>query len=224
MKSSASSASRIRRLPSARLSRREEFIRRLCAAFAPSNPDNCRSLLHGDLDSITMKALEKDRARRYGTPSELAADITRHLNHEPVLARPAGVGYRARKYVRRHRVAVGVAAGLFVLLATFAVVQAVQLRRITLERDRANRITDFMTNMFKVSDPGQARGNQVTAREILDKASSQIESGLASDPELQTQMMMVMGLDIREPRPLRPRPGALQQGRRHSPASPRPRK
>ena len=91
-------------------------------------------------------------------------------------------------------VAVGVAAMLVVLLAAFAVIQALQLRRITLERDRANRITDFMTGMFKVSDPGQARGNQVTAHEILDKASSQIESGLASDPELQTQMMMVMGL------------------------------
>ncbi len=65
----------------------------------------------------------------------------------------------------------GVAAALVVLLAGFAVVEAVQLRRITRERDRASRITDFMTKMFKVSDPGEARGNQVTAREILDKAS-----------------------------------------------------
>ncbi|MGB7266090.1 MAG: serine/threonine-protein kinase [Terracidiphilus sp.] len=169
----------------------------LSAASAPlrsTDPKQLRGLLHGDLDSITMKALEKNRGRRYGTPSELAADITRHLDHEPILARPANVGYRARKYVRRHRVSVGVAAVLVVLLAAFAIVEAIQLRRITRERDRASRITDFMTNMFKVSDPGQARGNQVTAREILDKASSQIESGLASDPELQAQMMMVMGL------------------------------
>jgi len=168
----------------------------LSAASAPlrsTEPRQLQSQLHGDLDSITMKALEKNRARRYGTPTELAADIARHLNHEAVLARPAGVGYRARKYVRRHLVAVSVASLLVVLLAAFAVVQAIQLRRITRERDRANRITDFMTNMFKVSDPGQARGNQVTAREILDKASSQIQSGLASDPDLQTQMMMVMG-------------------------------
>ncbi len=171
--------------------------RNLSAASAPlrsTEPRQLRSQLHGDLDSITMKAIEKDRARRYGTPSELAADIERHLSHQPVLARRASIGYRARKYVRRHSVAVGVAASLVVLLAAFAVLEAIQLRNITRERDRANRITDFMTNMFKVSDPGQARGNQVTAREILDKASSSIESGLAKDPELQAQLMMVMGL------------------------------
>jgi len=65
-----------------------------------------------------------------------------------------------------------VAAGLVLLLAGFAVMQAVQLRRITRERDRANRITDFMTGMFKVSDPSEARGNSITAREILDNAST----------------------------------------------------
>ncbi|MGB7741457.1 MAG: tetratricopeptide repeat-containing protein kinase family protein, partial [Terracidiphilus sp.] len=179
-------------LPSTRLGSDKQ----LAGSAAPlrgTEPKHLKSLLHGDLDSITMKALERDRARRYGTASELAADIARHLNHEPVLARPAGVGYRAHKYVRRHRLAAGVAAMLVVLLAAFAVIQAIQLRRITRERDRANRITDFMTGMFKVSDPGQARGNRVTAHEILDKASTQIETGLASDPELQTQMMMVMG-------------------------------
>jgi len=170
--------------------------KQLATSAAPLRATEPRQLpgqLRGDLDSITMKALEKDRERRYASPSELAADIERHLHHEPVLARQASVGYRAQKYVRRHRLAVAVAAALIVLLTAFAVVEAVQLRRTTRERDRANRITDFMTGMFKVSDPGQARGNQVTAREILDKASSQIETGLASDPEQQSQMMMVMG-------------------------------
>ena len=104
-----------------------------------TEPKQLVSLLRGDLDWITMKALEKDRARRYGAPSELAADIRRYLNHEPVVARPASAGYRLRKYARRHRVAVGVAAGLVLLLAAFSVLQAVQLRRITRERDRANR-------------------------------------------------------------------------------------
>jgi eukaryotic-like serine/threonine-protein kinase len=164
------------------------------------------SLLRGDLDWITMKALEKDRARRYGTPSELAADIRRYLNHEAVSARPASAGYRLRKYVRRHRVTVAVAAGLVMLLAAFSILEALQLRRITLERnhanserdrannerDRATRITDFMTNMFKVSGPSEARGNSVTAREILDKASKDIATGLVKDPEAQSQMMQVM--------------------------------
>src|SRR5262249_13706437 len=64
---------------------------------------------------------------------------------------------------------------------------------ITRERDRANRITDFMTSMFRVADPSEVRGASVTAREILDKASTDIESGLANDPALQAQMMDVMG-------------------------------
>jgi len=150
-------------------------------------------LLQGDLDWITMKAVEKDRARRYGAPSELAADIERYLENRPVLARPASTGYRLKKYVQRHRVGVAAASGAAALLVAFAVTQAVQLRRITRERDRANRITDFMTNMFKVSAPSEARGNIVTAREILDKASKDIGAGLAKDPELQAQMMAVMG-------------------------------
>jgi non-specific serine/threonine protein kinase/serine/threonine-protein kinase len=65
-----------------------------------------RGQLRGDLDWITMKALEKDRARRYGSPSEMASDLLRHLKDEPVLAGAPSVGYRARKFVRRHRIAV----------------------------------------------------------------------------------------------------------------------
>ncbi len=149
--------------------------------------------LRGDLDAITLKALEKERPRRYGSPSELATDIGRYLRNEPVVARPASLGYRARKYIRRHRLAVAVATGLLLLLACFAIVQGMQLRRITRERDRADRITDFMTSMFKVSNPSEARGNKVTAREILDRASNDIDTGLANDPELQAQMMHVMG-------------------------------
>ncbi len=163
-------------------------------------PRQLVSLLHGDLDWIAMKALEKDRTRRYGTPSDLAADLARYLNHEPVVARPASSGYRLQKYVRRHRIVVSAATGLVMMLGAFVVMQGVQLRRTRLERDRANRerdratrITDFMTGMFNVSDPSEARGNTVTAREILDKASKDIGTGLAKDPEAQAQMMWVMG-------------------------------
>jgi serine/threonine protein kinase len=152
------------------------------------------SLLRGDLDWITMKAIEKDRSRRYGTASELAADIARYLNHEPVMARPASVSYRLRKYMRRHRVGVAVAAGLVLLLAGFAVMQAMQLRRITRERDRADRIAEFMTGVFKVSNPEEKVGNAVTAREVLDKAVKDIDTGLSKDQELQAQMMYEMGL------------------------------
>lgn len=163
------------------------------AAERGTEPGQLVSLLQGDLDWIAMKALEKDRVRRYGTPSDLASDIRRFLSNEPVTARPASAGYRLQKYVRRHRIGVALAAGLVLLLAGFATLQAMQLRRITRERDRADRVTEFMSGMFKVSDPSEARGNSVTAREILDKAAKDIDSGLAKDPELQAQMMSVMG-------------------------------
>ncbi|HMK87863.1 MAG TPA: serine/threonine-protein kinase [Steroidobacteraceae bacterium] len=169
-------------------------------------PKQLVALLRNDLDWITMKALERDRARRYATPHDLAADLRRYLAHEPVTARPGSVAYRVRKYVRRHRVGVGVAAGLALLFVAFTLLQGMELRRTAAERDRANqerdranherdrasRIADFMSGVFKVNDPGEARGNSVTAREILDKASSEIEKGLAKDPEVQSQMMQLM--------------------------------
>src|SRR6202167_5335231 len=83
--------------------------------------------LRGELDWITMKALEKDPVRRYGTASELAADISRHLRNEPVIAGPATAGYRMKKYAVRHRIALGAAAGLLLLSAGFAATQAVEL-------------------------------------------------------------------------------------------------
>ncbi len=150
--------------------------------------------LRGELDWITMKALEKDRTRRYGSPAELGADIGRHLHNEPVAAHPPSAGYLASKYIRRHRLGVAAAATGMLLLVGFAITQAVELRRITRERDRADRITAFMTNMFKVSDPSEARGNTVTAREILDKAAKEIDTGLSNDPQLQAKMMHTMAV------------------------------
>ena len=156
--------------------------------------------LRGDPDAVVLKALEKDRKRRYGSPSELAADLGRYLRNEPVSAQPPSAVYRARKYVRRHRLGVAMSAAAVLLLVGSAVTEAIQLRRITQERDRAtrerdraDRITQFMTSMFKVSDPSESRGNTITAREILDKSSTEIKTSLTSDPELQAQMMYVMG-------------------------------
>jgi hypothetical protein len=139
----------------------------------------------GDLDCIVLKALEKDRNRRYATPLELAADVNRYLRNAPVSAHPIGIAYRTRKHVRRHRVGVSVAAAGLVLLIGFAAAQAIELRKIRQQRDRADRITHFMTGIFKVPNPSEARGNSVTAREILDKASQQIGNNLNKDPELQ---------------------------------------
>jgi eukaryotic-like serine/threonine-protein kinase len=80
-----------------------------------------------------------------------------------------------------------------VVFIGFTIAQAVELRAIRKERDRADRITEFMTNMFKVSAPGQSRGNDIRVREILDNASTQIVNGLAKEPQDQARLMQVMG-------------------------------
>jgi eukaryotic-like serine/threonine-protein kinase len=149
--------------------------------------------LRGDADAIALKALEKDRTRRYASPADLAADIGRYLRNEPVTAHTPSLLYRARKYIRRHTLGVALAAAIILLLVGLAIAQTIELRRIRKERDRADRITNFMIDMFKVSDPSQSRGNDVRVREILDKASSQVLSGLDKDPRDQAQLMEVMG-------------------------------
>jgi len=124
---------------------------------------------------------------------ELAVDINRYLANELVLARPASTAYRVQKYVRRHRIGVAVVSGLVLLLAGFAVMQAVQIRHVTRERDRANRITNFMLHVFQISNPSESRGNIITARELLDKASKDIDTSLASDPEMRAQVFETIG-------------------------------
>ena len=109
--------------------------------------------------------------RRYATPAELAEDLRRYLRNEPVQARPASVLYRTRKYARRHRVSVAIASMLSAVLVSFVALQSMELRRITRERDRADRIAEFMTGIFMLSDPNERVGNEVTVREVLDKAS-----------------------------------------------------
>ncbi len=165
-----------------------------------TEPSALRRQVRGDLDWITMKALEKDRTRRYGSPSELAADIDRFLHHQPIIARPPSTLYKARKFVRRHRVGVGVASTMAVLLVAFSVTTAIQARRIARERDRANQeaeaarqVSDFLTGLFKVSDPSEARGNSVTAREILDKGADKITRELQGQPLVQGKLMNTMG-------------------------------
>jgi non-specific serine/threonine protein kinase/serine/threonine-protein kinase len=181
--------------PSTRVSTLGEGLAEAASARR-TDPDTWRRQLETDLDAITLKAMEKDRARRYATASELAADLRRYLRREPVVARAPSRAYRTLRYVQRHRFGVVLAAGVAVLLVAFAVSMGLQARRTAMERDRANReaavagrVSDFLTRMFRVSDPGEARGNSITAREILDQASKDIDLGMEKDPVLQTRMM-----------------------------------
>jgi eukaryotic-like serine/threonine-protein kinase len=169
--------------------------------------DKLRRQLRGDLDTLVGKALKKNPAERYSSVTAFADDLQRYLKHEPITARPDTVAYRASKFIRRNRVPVALAALALCAVASGlagTLIQARTARRqrdfavaqrdhAQLERDRANRVTDFMTDMFKVSDPTEARARGRSTREILDKASAGIEAGLAGDPELQARMMHVMG-------------------------------
>jgi serine/threonine protein kinase/tetratricopeptide (TPR) repeat protein len=165
-----------------------------------TDPGSLVRMLRGDLDWITMKAMAKDRTRRYSTASELAAEVERHLRHEPVTAGPPSAVYRMRKYVRRHKL--GVAAAAVVLLAvlvgtagtTIGFLRAVRAEKKAVEEAAtATRVSDFLVDLFKVSDPSEARGNTITAREILDRGAKKVEEELAGQPLVQARLMDTMG-------------------------------
>ena len=172
-----------------------------------TQPAKLAAVLRGDLDWITMKALEKDRTRRYQTANALAVDVRRHLNHEPVSAGPPSATYRTRKFVRRHRLSVAVAISLVALLAAFASIMAVQAGRIARERDRANRerdranqeastarqVSDFLIGLFKVSDPSEARGHTLTARELLQRGATQLDDRLRDQAAVHARLQATIG-------------------------------
>ncbi|MGB8960037.1 MAG: serine/threonine-protein kinase [Candidatus Aminicenantales bacterium] len=149
--------------------------------------------IRGDLDLITMKALEKDRTRRYGSASDLAADIGRHLSHQPVSASSPSTTYRLRKFVRRHRASVAVAAAAVVMLIAFATTMTVQAQRIARQRDRAERISAFLVSLFEASDPDRSKGDRLTARELLDTGVARLERELASEPETRAALLHTIG-------------------------------
>jgi serine/threonine protein kinase len=147
-----------------------------------SVPARLASRLRGDLDWITMKALEKERTRRYDTVTGLANDVRRHLHDEPVLAGRPGAVYRTKKFVRRHRFGVAAASVFVFLLVTFAAVMAVQAERIAVERDRANReaesarrVSEFLVGLLGF--PNRARRQ----RTALLSAKSSIRGRIASN-------------------------------------------
>jgi tetratricopeptide (TPR) repeat protein len=110
------------------------------AAVSKSRRTDIRSLsrrLRADLDWVVMRCLEKDRGRRYDTASELAADLKRFLQHEPVVAGPPTVGYRVKKFVRRHRVGVGTAGAVAAALVLGLAGVTWQWSRAELARERA---------------------------------------------------------------------------------------
>jgi tetratricopeptide (TPR) repeat protein len=177
--------------------------------------------LSGDLDWITMKAMEKDRVRRYETPHALALDIGRHLHDEPVLAGPPSGLYRARKLFRRHRVPVLAAGAVVVALiagvigTSWALLRAVQAeRRAAAEAAESRRqtaiaeaVNGFLNNdLLAAVAPSAARGQgkDVTMRQVLDVAGERIEQAsqsggrFASEPLVEAAVRVTLGHSYRE--------------------------
>jgi serine/threonine-protein kinase len=145
--------------------------------------------VRGDLDQIALKALQKDPARRYASAGQFADDLARFLAGQPVVARPDVLGYRIQKFVRRNKVVVAasglVAAtllGAMVLTARESSRRAAALRVANAERATATRIADFMIDVFNANDPTEARGRTVTARELLDRAATNLNGQLRDEP------------------------------------------
>jgi serine/threonine-protein kinase len=143
----------------------------------------------GDLDAILMQALEADPRRRYPTVEAFAADLRRHLDGRPVRARASTFSYRAGKFVRRHRYALGVAALVAMSLIAGLAVAVWQAGRAARSAARAERVRAFLVSVFEVSDPAIARGEEVTARRLLDEGARRVESELAAEPELAAEML-----------------------------------
>jgi non-specific serine/threonine protein kinase/serine/threonine-protein kinase len=142
--------------------------------------------LKGDLDTIVLKALQKDPARRYGTVEQFAEDITRHLEGRPVLARPDTLGYRATKFVSRHKAAVAVAVLFVASLAAGIVATAWQMHVARVERGRAERRFNDVRRMansflFEFHDAIENLPGSTKARELVVRRATEYLDSLAND-------------------------------------------
>lgn len=155
-----------------------------------TTPARLRRRLAGDLDQIVLMALRKDPARRYAGASALLADLVRYREGHAVVAQPDALGYRARRYVRRHRVGVAMAAVFAALLVAYAATLTVQNARITEERDRAEReearaveMYNFVSGILAESNPRNTPGGgDLTASDLLQRAAERIDTDLSDDP------------------------------------------
>ncbi len=175
------------------------------------SPSALKRRLRGDLDWIVMKALEKDRTRRYATASELAADIRRHLDRQPVLAGPPSVAYIAGKFLRRHTGLVASVVVVFLALLAGAIGvtwqtleiaeqrdRAVEAERLAQrrqgeaeaargeaerDRDKADQLFRFLQEVLWSADPAISRGEELTVRRVLERAAADLETKMAGQEE-----------------------------------------
>lgn len=168
-----------------------------------TTPSRLRRMLRGDLDTIVATALKKNAGERYPSVTALADDVRRYLRHEPISARPDTLRYRAARFVRRHARAVASATAVVVLLGALTAFYTTRLAR---ERDRAQRetakavtVSEMLMGVLTSADPYAIRGTrgEPSLRGVLDAAAEQVQTELAGQPELQAQMLTMMGRTYR---------------------------
>ena len=158
-----------------------------------TTPAALRRQLRGDLDTIVLTALRKEPHHRYPSVQHLRDDVHRYLASQPVHARRATWGYRARKFVRRHRVGVAAAALVGASLVAGMAGTAWQARTASREARRADQVRQFVVSLFEISDPDRSKGDSITARALLDQGAARLATELAGEPELKAEMLAVLG-------------------------------
>ena len=180
--------------PSTRLSRKSVEESTDCAQRRGTNPRQLQRRLRGDLDWITLKAMEKDRTRRYASVGELAADVQHHLNNEPVTAGRPSMAYKTQKFVLRNRALVsGLTAVLVVLLAGIIVSLAFAIRA-NRARHEATVIAGFLhEDVFQAFDGWDRGGKQITIKEFLDAASEKVSDKFGDMPLQEASIRKTLG-------------------------------
>ena len=169
-------------------------------------PKRLQGELRGDLDWITMKALEKDRERRYETANGLAADVRRHLRNEPVTAGPPSASYRLGKLVRRNRGTFAALGAITAVLIAAVVVSSVMYLRAERasrlairEAAKATQVSRFLGDMLGGVGPHVAQGRDTEMlRAILDETAGRIGTELADQPEVEAALRLQLGRTYRQ--------------------------
>ncbi|WP_164013389.1 serine/threonine-protein kinase [Pyxidicoccus trucidator] len=157
--------------------------------------------LSGDVDWVVLRALARDRGRRYPTAAALAEDLSRHLRDEPVAAHAPSLTYSLGKFLRRHRAFSGAVALVVAVLSLSSVLLARQAREVARERDRANaeaatanRVTDLLAEVFRAADPGaRGSGADLTARQLLDRGTKRVLADLPTPSPARARLLQTLG-------------------------------
>ena len=170
------------------------------SAIPGVNLSGVHKRLRGDLDAIVRKGLSKAPADRYSSMEAMIRDLQRFLDRRPVSARRATALYFAWRWAaRRPYVSAGALASVLALLVTtLAAVQQARVARAEAERahheaERADQMSEFLTSLFKVSDPGVNRGEHLSANDILERGAERIRRELPDQPEQRARLLGVIG-------------------------------